>query len=155
MTMTLQDAIRHIRECAAAMQQDYGRPVFDELAVVRTAGPRSYLAWYEGPRQDEFVRNYSGNIASLRAELRSRFTGSATLGDFEFAHDGASGECDAIVAVGDGLYLICGNTTQTVADITRDERWRVAQAQFLELCERFRADPLVWSGQVSAPVFLN
>lgn len=128
------------------MARDYGRPVFDELAIVRMAGQKSYLAWYDGPRHAEFVRNYSGHIASLRAELRSRFTGSATLGYFEFAHDGASSECDAVVAVGEGLFLVCGNTMQTVADITGDERWRVAQIRFLELCERFHADPLVWSG---------
>jgi hypothetical protein len=44
--------------------------------------------------------------------------------------------------LGDWLYLICNNTTQAIDKIAAEPAWKQAQVPFVELSERFRADPL-------------
>jgi len=64
-------------------------------------------------------------------------------GDFEFARHASGTHFDAFMVLGDELYLICNNTTQSINGITKDSRWLNAQVPFAELTERFRANPLV------------
>jgi hypothetical protein len=46
------------------------------------------------------------------------------------------------MAVGPGIYLICNNTVQSMDGITKDPLWLGAQVPFVELSDKFRADPL-------------
>jgi hypothetical protein len=47
------------------------------------------------------------------------------------------------MVVGRGIYLICNNTVQSMDSITKDPLWLGAQVPFVELSEKFRANPLV------------
>ena len=49
---------------------------------------------------------------------------------------------EAFLMVGDGLYLICNNTAQSMSAIAKDPLWLSAQVPFVELSDQFRADPL-------------
>ena len=64
------------------------------------------------------------------------------VGDFEFARHGTGTGFESFMVVGKGLYLICNNTAQTMDVITKDPLWIAAQVPFVELSEKFRADPL-------------
>ena len=65
-----------------------------------------------------------------------------TVGDFEFAQDAAGPRHDALMKIGPSIYLVCNNTSKTMAELRADPQWLKAQAAFFELSEKFRADPL-------------
>jgi hypothetical protein len=46
------------------------------------------------------------------------------------------------MVVGQGIYLICNNTVQSMDSITQDTLWLGAQVPFVELSDKFRAAPL-------------
>ena len=46
------------------------------------------------------------------------------------------------MVVGDNLFLLCTNTAKSMAEIAADPLWLDAQAEFVEMSERFGADPL-------------
>jgi len=64
------------------------------------------------------------------------------IGDFEFARHGVGTGFEAFIVLGDGLYLICNNTVQSMDGITKDPLWLSAQVPFAEMSDRFRSDPL-------------
>ena len=86
--------------------------------------------------QEERLRE----LQELRGEL---LNDQHTNGDFEFAHHGFGTKVEAFMVVGDGLYLICNNTTQAMDGIAKDPLWLSAQVPFVELSDGFRSDPLV------------
>jgi hypothetical protein len=65
-----------------------------------------------------------------------------TVGDFEFARHGVGLAFESFIAVGPGVFLICNNTVQSMDGITKDPLWLGAQVPFVELSDKFRADPL-------------
>jgi hypothetical protein len=64
------------------------------------------------------------------------------IGDFEFAPDAAGTHFDACLRLGAASYLICNHTTKSMAQIRQSPNWLAAQKPFVELSEKFRADPL-------------
>jgi len=70
-------------------------------------------------------------------------TGKLSAGDFEFARHGVGTGFESFMVLGDGLFLICNNTVQSMDAITKDSLWLSAQVPFVELSDKFRADPLV------------
>jgi hypothetical protein len=50
---------------------------------------------------------------------------------------------ESLMVVGRGIYLICNNTVQSMDSITKDPLWLGTQVPFVELSEKFRANPLV------------
>jgi hypothetical protein len=64
------------------------------------------------------------------------------VGDFEFARHGVGLAFESFMAVGPGVFLICNNTVQSMDGITKDPLWLGAQVPFVELSDKFRADPL-------------
>lgn len=149
--MTLQEAAHHIKAMDTAMAEAFKRPVFDEYAIVARVGKKVYLAWYDGPRREAFIKSFAKETAPLKEEARSKFFAHYDIGDFEFTHEGTGSKSEAFVVVGKGLVLICGNTTLSMVEIAKDPLWLGAQAHFASLSDRFRAHPLLLSAPPEGP----
>ena len=138
--MTLDEANKLIRGCADRMNELYKKTVFDEWAIVSLVQHKARILAYLGPRKDDFQKNFATDVQDLRAELLSN---KHNIGDFEFSRHGFGTRLEAFLVVGDGLYLICNNTTQSMSGIAKDPLWLSAQVPFVEMSDLFRSDPLV------------
>jgi len=47
------------------------------------------------------------------------------------------------MVLGEGLYLICNHTADSMDKITKDTRWLDAQVPFVELSDKVRSSPLI------------
>ena len=139
--MRLDDANQLIRDCADRMNELYRKIVFDEWAIVSLVQHRAKILAYLGPRKDDFQKNFAADVQDLRAELLSD---KHNPGDFEFSRHGLGTKLEAFVVVGDGLYLICNNTAESMNGIAKDPLWLAAQVPFAEMSDRFRSDPLLY-----------
>ena len=137
--MTLEHATKLIGTCAERMNDLYQKVVFDEWAIVSLVQHKAKILAYLGPRKEDFQKNFATDVQDLRAELLSR---RHSIGDFEFARHGVGTKLEAFVMAGEGLYLICNNTAQSMSAIAKDPLWLSAQVPFVELSDRFRSDPL-------------
>jgi len=137
--MTLEEATNLIGRCAARMNDLYRKVVFDEWVIVSLIQHKAKILAYLGPRKDDFQKNFATDVQDLRADLLSR---RHSIGDFEFARHGVGTKLEAFLMVGDGLYLICNNTAQSMSAIAKDPLWLSAQVPFVELSDQFRSDPL-------------
>ena len=140
--MTLEEANKVIKDCADRMDALYHKVVFDEWAVVSFLERRGRMLAYIGPRREDFQKNFASDIKDLRVELLSNTHG---IGDFEFARHGVGTKVEAFMIVGQGIYLICNNTNNSMDGITKDPRWLNAQVPFVELSDKFRGNPLIHS----------
>jgi len=138
--MTLDQAKQHIQTCAAQMHARYQKPVFDEWAVISFADQKGRALAYIGPRKEGFKQNFLADAGSLRAGLLG---GETNIGDFEFARHGVGTGFESFMVLGEGIFLICNNTVQSMDAITQDPLWLAAQVPFVELSDNFRTDPLV------------
>ena len=137
--MKLEEAIVVIEKYSERMNVLYGSVVFDEWAIVLLVDGTGNIRAYSGPRKENFQASFSADIETLKTELLAM---KHLAGDFEFARHGSGTRFDAFMVLGEGLFLICNNTTQSIDGITEDPRWFGAQVPFAELAERFRAGPL-------------
>jgi hypothetical protein len=140
--MTLEEIGRQVKTCAEQMNSRYGSTVFDEWAVVSLAENKARVLHYTGPRNDDFLKNFVRDLGSLRAELLG---GQYGPGDFEFSRHGTGTGFESFMVLGQGLYLICNHTGETMDSITKNPRWLGAQVPFVELAEKVRANPLAVS----------
>ncbi len=124
------------------MDARYKKVVFDEWAIIALLENKGRLLAYIGPRKEGFQRNFLTDAGSLRAGL---LTQEQNVGDFEFARHGVGTGFEAFMLLGQGLYVICNNTVQSMDGITQDPHWIAAQVPFVELSDKLRADPLVLS----------
>jgi len=141
--MTLEQAKNWIKACAQQMHAQYQKVVFDEWAIVSLAENKGRIWAYIGPRKDGFRRNFATDASALRAGLVST---QLNIGDYEFSRHGVGTNFESFMVIGEGLYLICNNTVQTMDVIAKEPRWLSAQVPFVELSEKFRQDPLVVAG---------
>lgn len=137
--MDLRETMHAIRACAAQMDAQYGKTVFDEWVVVSLQEPQPCVLGYIGPRPEACAENFVRDLGSLRASL---LHGGYQVGDFEFARCAAGPSFEAFMALGAGRYLICNNTQSSMEVIAKDPRWLVAQVPFAELSERLAAGSL-------------
>ena len=137
--MTLEQTTKLIGSCAERMNDLYQKVVFDEWAIVSVVQHKAEILAYLGPRKDDFQKNFATDVQDLRADLLSR---RHSIGDFEFTRHGVGTKLEAFVMVGEGLYLICNNTAQSMSAIAKDPLWLSAQVPFVELSDQFRSDPL-------------
>ena len=128
-----------IRQHLDKMDELYMGPVFDEAIIVEMGGGAPRMLYYQGPREGEIGRSFSDDVRGLKAALGRPGYG---VGDFEFTREGEGEAYDAFLVLGEGLYLICNNTSKSTTQITADASWRKAQRPFVEMGELFRADPL-------------
>jgi len=140
--MTLDHALELVKWCAGQMDARYNKVVFDEWAVMSLLENKGRLLAYIGPRKEGFQKNFLTDAGSLRVGL---LTQKHLIGDFEFARHGVGTGFEAFLVLGEGIYLICNNTVQSMDGITQDPRWLAAQVPFVELSDKFRADPVVVS----------
>jgi hypothetical protein len=138
--MTIDKAKQLIVSCARQMDAQYKRNVFDEWAIISLTEHKGRLVSYIGPRKEGFQKNFLTDAGQLRAGL---LAGQTNIGDFEFARHGVGTGFEAFMVLGKGLFLICNNTAQSMDAITQDPLWLGAQVPFVELGDKFRADPLV------------
>jgi hypothetical protein len=138
--MTPAEALALIRAQFQRLDALYGRTVFDEWALLSMAaqGTATVLD-YTGPRPDRFSGQVTIDTQALRAAGQKK---TYEIGDFEFVHDADGAALDAFIRVGPSAYLVCNHTPGTMEDVRRDPRWRLAQAAWFNLAEKFRADPL-------------
>src|SRR5208282_4317854 len=132
--MTLDEAISQIKSCAKEMDARYGQTVFDEWAVVSLAENKARVLVYYGPRNDDFLKNFAKDLGALRAELLGGRYGD---GDFEFARHGAGTGFESFMVMGQGAYLICNNTNESMESIAKNPRW---------LSDKVRENPLTVTG---------
>jgi hypothetical protein len=137
--MTLEPAIQIIRTHLAQMAALYQKPVFDEWAVLATEGVKGVVLAYEGPRPQDFAGSFAADLRAFGAELLRL---PHAPGDYDFSRHATGTYFDAYLVLGEGVFLICNNTTQSMAGITQDAHWLKAQGPFVDLSEQFRADPL-------------
>jgi hypothetical protein len=137
--MTLDESTKLIKSCAEQMNARYEKVVFDEWAILSLAERKGHLLAYIGPRREGFQKNFLTDVGALREGLLSK---DYSVGDFEFARHGVGPAFESFMVVGEGIYLICNNTVQSMDGITKDPLWLGAQVPFVELSEKFRTDPL-------------
>jgi hypothetical protein len=137
--MTVDEAIKNIKACANQMNDRYGGVVFDEWAVISLAQSRGRILAYIGPRSDAFLKNFASDLGSLRTEL---LDSKYSTGDFEFARHGVGTSFEAFMVLGEGIYLVCNNTTASMNDIAKNPKWLNAQVTFAELSDKVRSNPL-------------
>jgi hypothetical protein len=121
------------------MDARYKKTVFDEWAIVSLADRKGQLLAYIGPRKEGFQKNFQTDAGALRQGLLNE---QYTVGDFEFTRQAVGSAFEAFMVAGRGLYLICNNTVQSMDAISKDPLWLGAQEPFVDLSEKFRADPL-------------
>ena len=137
--MTIEEIGRQIKTCAEQINARYGGTVFDEWAVISLAENKARVLAYIGPRNDDFLKNFTKDLGVLRAEL---LTDKYGAGDFEFARHNVGTGFESFLVLGRGLYLICNNTRESMDTIAKNPRWLAAQVPFAELSEKIRANPL-------------
>jgi hypothetical protein len=137
--MRLDQATELIKTCAEQMNARYNKIVFDEWAVVSLGDRKGRVLAYTGQRKEGFQRNFLTDVGALREGL---LNDKYSVGDFEFERHGVGSAFESFMVVGKGIYLICNNTFQSMDGITKDPLWLGAQVPFVELSEKFRADPL-------------
>ncbi len=138
--MTLDEATELIKNCARQMDARYGKVVFDEWAIVSLVEHKGQLLSYVGPRKAGFQQNFLTDAGPLRTGL---LTEHYNPGDFEFARHGVGTGFESFLVLGQGLFLICNNTVQSMDAITQDTRWLDAQVPFVELSDQVRENPVV------------
>lgn len=117
----------------------YQKPVFDEWVVLSFAPSGASILFYEGPRAETFKKNLHADSAPLMREMQDRHY---AIGDFEFVQEARGSRFDACVRAGEDAYLFCNNTYGSMAELRQDPRWLKAQKPFVDLTEKFRADPV-------------
>ncbi len=140
--MTLENVCGQIKVCADQMNSRYGGIVFDEWVVVSLERNRARILHYIGPRNDDFLKNFVTDLGALRTAL---LDGSYGAGDFEFSRHGVGTGIEAFLVLGQGLYLFCNNTVESMVSITKNPRWLGAQVPFAELADKVRVSPLAVS----------
>ena len=138
--MTLDQASKQTQQCAQQMDARYKKVVFDEWAIISLEENKGHLLSYKGPRKAGFQKNFLEDAGSLRVGM---LTEKYDVGDFEFARHGVGTGFESFMVLGKGIFLICNNTVQSMDGITQDPHWLSAQEPFVDLSEKFRADPLM------------
>ncbi len=128
-----------LKACRELMDALYQKPVFDEWVVVSIDGGKVKVLDYYGPRAQSYEQKLHADSGPLAGEMEGKHYG---IGDFEFVLDASGTRFDAAVRLGEKTYLLCNNTFGSIDDIRADPRWRKAQAPFVDMTERVRADPL-------------
>jgi hypothetical protein len=137
--MNLDPAKVLITTALGRMTALYNKTVFDEWVLVSLDADRGTILAYHGPRPESYRRHFADDVGPLRAEMAGQ---RLAVGDFGFAPESPGTRFDACVRVGAASYLICNHTGKSMAEIRTDARWLQAQKAFLEMSEKFRADPL-------------
>jgi hypothetical protein len=137
--MKLDAATALVTAALGRMNALYNKTVFDEWVVISLHAEGGSILAYRGPRAENYRRQFAADIGPLRAEMTGKRFG---VGDFEFAPAATGTRFDVCLRIGETSYLIGNHTGKSMAEIRQDVRWLQAQKAFMELSNKFRADPL-------------
>jgi len=137
--MNLADAKSTVVTALGLMNFAYNKVLFDEWVLVKVSKEDGAILSYEGPRQEGYQKRFKTDVAPLRVEMDSR---KMAVGDFEFTAHGPGTYFDAGIRLGPAAYLFCNNTAKSMAELRQDPLWLAAQKPFVDLANKFRADPL-------------
>jgi hypothetical protein len=138
--MNLATAEALVRSQLRRIDAAYLRTLFEEWAILGVGGTGATLISYHGTRRDTYRARLPEDSLPLRAAMARR---AYSVGDFEFALEAAGTGYDAGMKIGESAYLVCNNLAATMEELRKDPQWLKAQVLWLELGEKFRADPLV------------
>jgi hypothetical protein len=139
--MNLESAIAQIQKSFTKLNEAYGRPVFDEIAIVQVSDPVTLtLHYYEGAREASFLNELLEDSVALRNDIGD--TRNHLGGEFGFTREGGGEGIDAYICLGSGIFLFCNHTVKSMEEVTKDARWLRAQGEFLNLSQFFAVDPL-------------
>jgi hypothetical protein len=136
--MDIANARQLIQSSLERMRALYSKPVFDEWMILAPGAKHAGVVAYSGARAESFRGELPADVEPLRAMVEGR---QLAVGDFEFAPEAAGTRYDALMKIGGSAFLICNHTNKTIAEIRADPRWLKAQTAFVDLSEKFRADP--------------
>jgi len=137
--MDLATAHRNITASFERMRALYLKPVFDEWMILAPAPQQTGVLAYVGPRPDEFRQKLSTEASPLLSLVAGQHL---EPGDFEFTNEGGGSNHDVLLKLGPKTFLVANNTGKGMTEIRADSRWLKAQVAFVDLSEKFRADPL-------------
>ncbi|MBA3849570.1 MAG: hypothetical protein C0502_06185 [Opitutus sp.] len=138
--MNLANARTAVAAALGRMNAAYGQPVFNEWVLVSLRADRGAILAYEGPRQEKYKQQFTLDLQTMLKELSGQKLG---VGDFAFASDAAGTHYDACLRLGESSYLFCNHLTRTMREIRENPLWIEAQKPWVELSQKFLADPLV------------
>ena len=137
--MNLADARPVIVSAFSRMNAAYGEPVFNEWVLVSIRSDRGAIMAYDGPRAEKYKQQFTLDLSSMLKELAGQKLG---VGDFAFASDAVGTHYDACLRLGETSYLFANHITRTMAEIRQSPLWLAAQKPWVELSQKFGADPL-------------
>jgi len=137
--MNIPAASDRIDTALFSLKRDIGETVFDEWAIVEKSENGWRLIEYSGHRKEEFLADFSNDLASLRDTLNPN---NLNVGEFAFSHEGYGSGFDAHICAGNNLLVLFNNTQKSTGEITANPKWTSAQIHFSELLEAFISDPL-------------
>jgi hypothetical protein len=137
--MNVEAASSLITTQLSRMAAQYGRPVFDEWALLAVGASGARVLAYTGPRGEGFSKTFVDDTAPLRRATAAK---QYAVGDFDFALEAAGPHFDAMLRTGPVSYLVCNHTGKSMEEVRRDPLWLKAQAAWFDLAEAFRSDPL-------------
>ena len=138
--MDLPKAIETIDTYLCRLDNAYGRPVFDEWAIVTIDG--RMVLHYCGQRAERFNLDFADEMRALRTALRQDGALTFSGGEFGFTREGEGSAFDAYICLGPTLLVVCNHTQKSMAEITSDPNWVKAQGIFFDLSQRFATEPL-------------
>jgi hypothetical protein len=137
--MNLADARTTIATALARMNTAYGQVVFTEWVLVSIRADRGAILAYEGPRPEKYKQQFTLDLGTMLRELAGQKLG---VGDFAFASDAAGTHYDACMRLGESSYLFANHIMRTMTEIRDHPLWLNAQKPWVELSQKFAADPL-------------
>ncbi len=137
--MTLEQADALIKESIDKMNAIYRQPVFDEWAIVTQTDKQGLVLAYNGPRVENVQRGFFDDLKHILSDMESD---KNEPGLFAFSREADGTNFDAFIVLGNGIFLICNNTTNTMEDITDNSLWLQAQVPFVNLSNKFLLNPV-------------
>ncbi len=138
--MDISAAQKNITACFERMKALYMKPVFDEWMILGPGKLQAGVLVYVGPRPEEFRKKLSDEAGPLLFQVAGQ---NLEPGDFEFTDEGSGARHDVLLKLGPKCYMVANSTDKGMKEIRADARWLKAQVAFVDLSEKFRADPLL------------
>lgn len=111
--MDLPTARARIEEATARMNQVYGRPLFDEWAILSLSA-KGCLSAYGGPRAEAFRKALPDDVGPLFVATKGK---EIHEGDLEFAEHAEGTAYDVLMKIGPVSYLVLNHTGETLANL--------------------------------------
>lgn len=141
--MNLKDSISIISGGLNSMNEIYGRPLFDEIAIVALKERMPEIYYYEGPRGASFANEFLANTQAIRSELDKLATHRESFGgELFFTNEGDGVHMDACLCIGPPqVYLFCNNVRKSMVEIRADPKWPECKSKLQAISASFSLNP--------------